>query len=278
MNKKALLIPSVLAVISALYVMGTPRALVTDLRDAPGAYSSLSDSAGGEKAGQPQPAPASAPQQVGSAYKGDVAFDSNVPANIKAQMLQDLSFVGTLEGKATSPLHQKIYGKVAGADYSKFFNDRVKGVGMNSCGSPNAVACVIPFQSNTKMWLTQNYLKFSHPQIARLMLIFHEARHTEAQNRNWHHADCPDPFKDPQGNDVTSIWTGASLVGEPGACDITPFGSYGSSTIMMKNIQKNCANCTGKVKTDAGIYADDQLNRMVDAKAKADMKADIFKK
>jgi len=201
-------------------------------------------------------------------------FDSDVPANIKAQMQQDLAFVATIKGDGASPLHQQIFGNVDGADYSKFFSSRVKAVGLNDCGDPNAVACVIPMYDSSKMWITQNYIKFSHPQIARLMVVFHESRHTEDANNNWPHAMCPTPFLNAQGQNMVSIWTGAPLAGEP-ACDITPFGSYGSSLIMLKNIQNHCTNCTDKVKMDAGIYADDQFGRIIDAGAIAQMKQDM---
>ncbi len=207
---------------------------------------------------------------------GALDFDSDVPAAIKAQMLKDLAFVKTIQGSGATPLHRRIFGAVDGPTYDAWFRDRVTSVGLNDCGSAKAVACVIPFQDPSKMWLTQNYIKFSHPQIARLMVVFHEARHTETDNGNWPHAYCPDPFLDANGNDMKSIWTGASLAGEP-ACDTTPFGSYGSSTIMLKNIQKFCTNCTDKVKMDAGLYADDQMGRITGADAKRQMTDDLYK-
>jgi hypothetical protein len=203
-------------------------------------------------------------------------FDADVPADIQKQMLADLDFIKGIAGSGASALHQQIFGSVDGPTYIKFFNDRVTAIGMNDCGSDKAVACVIPFEDPSKMWLTQNFIKFSHPQISRMMVVFHESRHTESQNSNWPHATCPTPFLDANGNDMKSIWTGASLAGEP-ACDVTPFGSYGSSTIMLKNIQKFCTNCSDKVKMDAGLYADDQMGRITDAGAKQQMQDDLYK-
>ena len=202
-------------------------------------------------------------------------YDADVPADIKKQMVEDLAFITTVQGTQTSPLHQTIFGKMAGATYKQWFDSRVLSVGMSDCGSQFAVACVSPFFDNTKIWLTQNFIKFSHPQIARLMVVLHEARHTENQNGNWGHATCPVPFKDAKGNDMKSIWTGSTLAGQP-ACDVTPKGSYGSSTILLKNVSRFCESCTDKVKLDAGIYADDQLGRISSAKAKQDMIADVF--
>ncbi|MBI2787591.1 MAG: hypothetical protein HYX59_02810 [Elusimicrobia bacterium] len=201
-------------------------------------------------------------------------FDKDVPADIQKQMLADLAFIKGLAGENATALHRKIFGAVSGADYAKFFETRVSAIGMNSCGGGNAVACVIPFQDPSKMWLTQNFIRFSHPQVSRMMVVYHEARHTETKNRNWPHATCPTPFRDENGKDMKSIWTGATLAGEP-ACDETPFGSYSSSTIMLKNISKYCTNCTDKVKLDAGLYADDQLGRIIDAGAKKEMRDDF---
>ena len=209
-----------------------------------------------------------------SSINKDLVFDSDVPADIQQQMRQDMAFIQGLQGSGASPLHQQIFGSVSGADYVKFFNSRVSAIGMDDCGSAKAVACVIPFRDPSRMWLTQNFVKFSHPQVSRMMVVFHEARHTETRKRNWPHATCPTPFLDKDGNDMKSIWTGATLAGEP-ACDKTPLGSYGSSTIMLKNIQKFCANCNDKVKMDAGLYADDQMGRITDAKALQQMQDDL---
>ncbi len=203
-------------------------------------------------------------------------FDDNVPQNIKDQMLNDLAFMAGIQGNGATPLHSEIFGKVDGAGYKNWFESRVTGIGMNSCGGGKAVACVIPFMDPSKMWLTQNFVKFSHPQVSRMMVVYHEARHTESQNGNWGHATCPTPFLDKDGNEMKSIWTGATLAGEP-ACDETPMGSYGSSTILLKNISKFCTNCTDKVKMDAGLYADDQFGRIIDEGAKQQMINDLYK-
>lgn len=204
-----------------------------------------------------------------------VSFDNDVPKEIQDQMRQDLSFMTTVQGGTSSALHAQIFGNVDGAKYGQFFETRVSGVGMNACGGGNAVACVIPFFDSSKMWLTQNYIKFSHPQIARLMVVYHEARHTEDAKGNWPHATCPTPFLDASGKEMRSIWTGAALAGQP-ACDSTPFGSYGSSTILLKNIQKFCSNCSEKVKMDAGMYADDQIGRITNAAAKEQIRKDLY--
>lgn len=203
-------------------------------------------------------------------------FDAEVVPELKKQILEDFQFVQSIRGSSTSTLHQKVFGSVDGSNYFDWFNKRVFSVGVDDCGSPTAVACVIVMYPN-KIWMSPNYTKFSHPQIARLSVIYHEARHTEEENGNWSHANCPVPFRDARGKDVRSIWTGALLEGRP-ACDGTAFGSYGSATIFLKNISKNCANCSEKVKADADLYGTDQLNRITDPVSKKNMIADFASK
>lgn len=202
-----------------------------------------------------------------------VKYDANVPATIKTQMEDDLTFIRTIKGSSATPFHKEIFGNVDGTTYGKFFDTRIFKVGLDACGGGSAVACVKMLYLN-KMWLTQNFIKFSHPQISRLMVVFHEARHTEIMKGSWAHDTCPVPFLDENGKDKVSIWTGAKLQGEA-ACDSKYQGSYGSSTIMLKNIAKFCTNCSDKVKMDADIYAADQLGRINNANVKNAMLADF---
>lgn len=205
-------------------------------------------------------------------------FGANVPEKVKNQITADLKFMGDLQGSNTSGIHKEIFGELKGSNYVDWFEKRVTHIGLHTCGGGGAskpVACVIPFLGSSKIWLTKYYTEIDHPQIAKMMVVFHEARHTEVENGNWSHATCPTPFKDKDGKDMKSIWTGATLAGEA-ACDVTPLGSYGSSMILIKNVNKFCANCTEKVKMDAGIYADDQFGRIIDADAIAAVKADLY--
>ncbi len=206
---------------------------------------------------------------------GDLRFESGVPENVKTQMIADLGFMAQVVSSGTTPLHRQIFGEVNGASYEDWFTRRIKRIGLNSCGSPKAVACVIPFLGSDRFFITRNYIDFDHPTIARLMVVYHEARHTETQNGNWSHAQCPTPFRDANGKDYQSIWTGASLAGEA-ACDVTALGSYGSSTILLRNISQACTNCTEKTRLDAQLYADDQLNRVVDAASHEQISKDLL--
>lgn len=203
-----------------------------------------------------------------------LSYDSDVPKAIVDQMGQDLAFMAEITGSTKTPLHKEIFGDVSGPVYKTFFDTRIFSVGVDSCGGGAAVACVSPFMDPNKMWLTEHFLTFSHPQVARMMVVYHEARHSETKNGNWRHDSCPRPFRDANGKDMTSIWTGAKLEGQA-ACDSKYGGSYGSSTIMLKNISKFCTNCSDKVKMDANIYALDQLNRISRPDVKKAMLADF---
>jgi len=200
-------------------------------------------------------------------------FDSNVQDSLKTQILADFAFINGIRSSNASPMHRKIFGEVDGSNYIHWFNSRVFSVGIDDCGNPNAVACVNPMYAN-KIWMTQNYTQFDHPQIARLSVVYHEARHTEAAHNNWQHATCPTPFLNAQGQNMMSIWTGASLAGQP-ACDITAYGSYGSATIFLKNISQYCSTCSDKVKADAALFGNDQLGRIIDPASKRAMIADF---
>lgn len=205
-----------------------------------------------------------------------LTFDRDVPQDIQKQMLQDLAFMNELTGSSQTPFHKEIFREFSGASYKTYFETRITSVGVDSCGGGAAVACVQPFFDPNKMWLTNNFIKFNHPQVARMMVVYHEARHSETRNGNWRHDTCPRPFRDENGKDMVSIWTGAKLEGEA-ACDSTYLGSYGSSTILLKNISKFCSNCSDKVKMDADIYALDQLGRVNRADVKKAILADFEK-
>lgn len=199
-------------------------------------------------------------------------YDANVAPAVKQQMEEDIVFIKSINGAKATPLYTQIFGQMEGTILTNWMLSRVKSVGyeVRSDGAVAYVMTLMPW----KMWLTQNFVQFSHPAIARLMIVYHEARHTEVKHGNFSHATCPTPFKDEKGNDMKSIWTGRLLQGEA-ACDNTAFGSYSSSTILLRNVAMNCDTCSEKVKMDADIYATDQIGRVTNPKAKEQMKQDF---
>lgn len=209
------------------------------------------------------------PTSVAVVDRSGIQFDSNVDPTLKQQVQEDLALVKSISGVNASPLHQEIFGNVDGNAYEPWFYARVFYFGVSDCGNPvSAVACVNSRDHN-KIWVTDNYIKISHPEIARVMTLFHEARHTETASRGWPHARCPLNFP------YSSIWTGGSLKGHF-ACDSSEYGSYASASVMLNNISKFCSNCSAKVKADAKLYSDDQIKRVTQKSALARMKQDFL--
>jgi hypothetical protein len=207
-------------------------------------------------------------------------FSKQVPENIKTQMTQDLGLVDKLEGGKTSSNYIKIFSKdkLIGTELTKFFTKRVHSVDMSDCGGGDGVgACVNPNIDSNKMFLTKNYVSFSIPQIYRISLVFHESRHTENENSNWFHENCPVPYLDENGHDIVGIISGTKMEGRP-ACDDQNLGAYGLQATLLKNVANACTNCTEKILTDAKIFGDDTVNRISNLAARKQLKDDLEKK
>ncbi len=189
-----------------------------------------------------------------------IRYAREVPAATRIELETDLARFFRMRATRPSPLYQEIFGELTRAASEEWFFSRVSDVGSNLCTDESAVACVLPAWEN-HIFLSPNYSKFDHPPIARLMVLIHEARHTESAERNWPHAKCPANFVDEHGKPVRSIWTGAPLSGER-ACDLEEFGSYGIATVWLLNVAFRCENCTDEEKRDAELYGFDQLRRI----------------
>lgn len=193
---------------------------------------------------------------------------------LQEQTLADLFWVGTIEGSSQSALHGEIFGgdRVSGERYVQFFTERVESFAYGNCGSTTAVACV--YSGSRTVYLTPNYVNYDMPLAYRIATLFHEARHTEIENRFWSHATCPTPFQDGSGTDIRSIVTGALLQGLA-ACDSSAVGAYGLEVVMMKNISDHCTHCSEKVRLDAEIFGEDHLKRIIDSDAKTSLTQDL---
>jgi hypothetical protein len=182
-------------------------------------------------------------------------FDPDVPQGLKQQVVKDLGFIDSLSLSRVSGLHRDIFGGALPGEYKRWFDSRVSFFGFGDCGgSGRAVACVLG-RNDRKIWVTGNYTGIDHPGVARLMTLYHEARHTEADRRNWPHSRCSIFYP------YSSIWTGNRLRWRH-ACDRTEFGSYGSASVLLNNIARFCGNCTEKVRSDAELYSSDQILRI----------------
>ncbi len=202
-------------------------------------------------------------------------FDRDVPDTVKQGLLTDLEFVGAVKGTSTGLYYKQIFGEnsLSGLTLTKFFDERVVSVGLDECGGPPAAACVKPNEP-TKMWLTNMYINNNIPQMLRMSVLFHESRHTEVKNNNWHHAICPTPYLDANGKDIVGIISGVKMEGKP-ACDVVAFGSYGLQAVLLKSLQTSCASCNEKLVLDAKLYGNDTLNRISDLKTRNSMIDDL---
>lgn len=186
-------------------------------------------------------------------------FDGDVSPALRKQIEADLAWMSQVEGSEATPIHQQTFGPIHGGGYAQWFHGRVFYFGVDSCGGASAVACV-KAKYNNKMFVTGNFINAKVPQAARLMTLFHEARHTEKENGMWSHARCPSNFP------YRSIWTNARLRNKT-ACDNTAYGSYASAAVLFNNISRFCTNCTDKIKADARLYSDEQGKRVIGAAA-----------
>lgn len=208
---------------------------------------------------------------IQSAHAGTnptLIISSSFKPEIKARIQGDLKFMGSITADLNSLLHQKIFGTMNGQNYMKWFKTRINKISAVSCGgNENAVACVMPFfMGPHEMGVTKNYINTASPQIARVSIFLHEAKHTEQDQKFWMHEKCPTPFLNEKGEERVSIWTGATLAGKD-ACDSTVYGSYGTAVIFLKNVSQHCKNCNEKTKSDADLYGTDQSTRIISEEA-----------
>ena len=213
---------------------------------------------------------------TGARAQPTFTFAPNMPPSLKNQIAGDLNFLESIEGTGATPLHQRIFGQgaIAGSAYLDFFSARITGFRVD-LNPTNKVAVAYNRQGLNKLFLTPNFIKNDIPQVMRITVFLHEARHSERQHGFWSHSNCPDPYLDREGKLVRSIMTGIILSGEA-ACDKTAFGAYGIQAIALKNIQAFCANCTDKVKMDAGLYGDNDIDsRIIDSAAKQTLTNDL---
>lgn len=199
-------------------------------------------------------------------------FDAEVEASLRTQVADDLKYLSSLQGTGATPLHREIFGAVDGRTYWRWFDRRIQFIGKNLCGSDTAVACVLSAWDGW-IFISPQYSLTPHPQVARLSVLLHEARHAE-NGGDWKHSRCPKPFLDENGDDLRSLWTGALLEREY-ACDFTANGAYATQVVFLKNVSQRCANCSEKVRADAEIYGADLIRRITDASARAKLEKDL---
>jgi len=209
---------------------------------------------------------ANASQALGNpANPCQVEIDSSFPAEIKNALLQTLSFIESIQGTQSSPLHQQIFeGPVNGATYCKFIQDRIRGFRyVNFSGDSSLYA------ENHLGYMLIGDLFLNDTIVDRASSILHEARHSEG----WPHANCPIPFLDDAGKPIVGTLSGDSLAGTR-SCDTEALSAYGLEVIWARNIEKYCTNCGADVKALAALNEKVLIFRIIDADAKASILQD----
>jgi len=196
-------------------------------------------------------------------------FSSSVPISIQNQVVQDLKFIYAYpEYPGAGPLHQELFGTISGKNYEKFFSDHINTIDSGDCaGGKGVMACALGvFGIFKRMWLTSSYGVGSQPQVYRISILFHEARHTESVNNNWSHISCVELQKDVRNR----VYGSHNLYGQE-ACDDVSRGSYGLQVVLMSNLAANCKDCSSKFKMDALWNAGHYLERVIDSHARQEL-------
>lgn len=201
--------------------------------------------------------------------RADIIFMSGVSQEARENLLTDMKFIKSIEGSGGTEVQLKVFGEVNGSNYERYISDRIRYVGSDDCGGTSTVyACVKPTPGvrTSTMWITNNFSPDQMPQVFRVSLLIHEARHVDTEYNNWAHDKCPIPFRNSDGSDVVGIISGKKMEGHD-ACDRTMYGSYGVQTVFLKNLNASCTNCNEKVKDDARIYGSDMRKRILTKKS-----------
>jgi hypothetical protein len=164
-----------------------------------------------------------------------------------------------------------------GADVVRFVDQRIQVIELDQtqkCGG-KAIACLQHSVDPNRMLLTPSFFSRWRSRVDRVATIVHESRHSDPERNGYEHALCPFfNFRDEDGNPVVSKINGKSLAGGA-ACDHVALGSYGISVVLLANIGWRCTNCSSEDREVARHAARDQLARITDHRAHAQLIADL---
>ncbi len=186
-------------------------------------------------------------------------FDSSVPPELRAQMLDDMAFMASIQGQhdenyrpRASTMHKEIFGPVSGSFYLDFFLARTRKISFDPSDKDSFLSAHM-YYGPRQLMLYKHYTHHTISQLDRLDCLIHEARHAERSDDprfdGWQHSFCDIPFLDANKREVR-------------ACDDTLKGGYGVTAVMFNNIARFCTNCTEKVRRDAQLIADDDIKRV----------------
>lgn len=202
---------------------------------------------------------------VGIVLMPDVhAIEAPSPEFIRAvQVYQmDVSALSQVRIKSKASLFKSFFGSSDSSGIQRFITTRVKNIGYSSQVPEGVLAAA----GEGVMFLTPAYHASDSPQVSRLAVVVHEARHLDQSP--WAHVWCPSPYYFTLGSRAYRV---PELEHVPiQACDDTEYGAYGVQYTFLRAIGESCSNCTDKVKMDARLFSDvDGMVRITDPKAAA---------
>jgi len=180
---------------------------------------------------------------------GSVAGYANsiAPQNVQELFNLDHHFLTSLQGSQGSDLHQLLFhGPVNGVVYTKYLDQRITQAQIGDCNSAQAFACWRSDSPHTMIY-PQASLASNPPQMMRIMVLAHEAKHAEPDQDHFAHVNCSAAV-------LYNLGVLVPIVGTHN-CDNDLKGAYGTSLVLLKNIENFCANCTDKIKQDADLYS-----------------------
>ncbi|RYZ69829.1 MAG: hypothetical protein EOP09_06995 [Proteobacteria bacterium] len=201
-----------------------------------------------------------------------------VPNPVRVKLEDTLTFLKSMKAEQAlpknpaSPLHREVFGEFDGENYLRWFETRIKRIGIDSCGGGSATACAIYFMP-TWMYLTPYFVRSPLSRVAQLAVLLHEARHSEHDHNGWVHVECPIPFLDDQGQEIKSYFSGDKLAGLK-ACDDSEYGSYAAEYLFMSHVADYCSNCTATERNEARTIADQGIYRITDLRAREALRRD----
>lgn len=174
----------------------------------------------------------------------------------------DIDNVSLLQFRARTPLFERFFGTSGSLGIENYITGLVK----NISWLDNPPEGVMAAASDGVMFLSKGYISSSIPQVGRLGIVIHEARHLA--RGGWPHTWCPSPYHFVIGMSAYRIPELDHL--EVAACDDTELGAYGVQYAFLRAVAESCSNCTDKVIMDAKFFSDvDGIVRISNAKAAA---------
>ncbi|NUN05766.1 MAG: hypothetical protein HUU57_08385 [Bdellovibrio sp.] len=180
---------------------------------------------------------------AGAGSSGIPAFSETVPQGFREYLTSALQELYSVQGDAGTAMHKEIFGGAVNGDVYRRWFSRVRRIEMvkdncsytariDSKGKPGVIyisSCV-----NQKVG--------DESKVYWLSVLFHEARHLEADKGHWHH----DVIIDSNGMPV--------------GYDKSPYGAYGLEKVFAFNLAKYCANCSPEFKQRAQDVFEDDMN------------------